>query len=128
MKKFTALKLLFLILGSGLALLFGSILLDQIPLSTARPPQGLQTIEQFKIWKQGKIMGQGTYQHSGVTYTVMLAPAGRYLASGPSAYLFDEQGRFVDWTSDMGDIYTRKNRYDLTSGRVKNITHEKPQP
>lgn len=25
------------------------------------------------------------------------------LSSGPSAYVFDETGRLVDWTSDMGD-------------------------
>ena len=56
----------------------------------------------------------------------MLAPAGRYLASGPSAYLFDEKGKFVDWTADMGDYYTVTKRFDLTSGNVKNITHEKP--
>ena len=67
-------------------------------------------------------MGKGTYKSAGVTYTVMLAPAGRYLASGPSAYLFDERSRFVDWTADMGDFYTVKNRFDLASGHVQNIT------
>ena len=71
-------------------------------------------------------MGKGTFESSGVTYTVMLAPAGRYLASGPSAYLFDDKGQFVDWTADMGDFHTIKNHFDLTSGHVKNIKHEKP--
>ena len=71
-------------------------------------------------------MGKGTFESSGVTYTVMLGPAGRYVASGPSAYLFNEQGQFVDWTADMGDFYTVKNRFDLTSGHVKNIKREKP--
>jgi hypothetical protein len=71
-------------------------------------------------------MGQGTFERAGVTYTVMLAPAGRFAASGPSAYLFDEHERFVDWTADMGDFYTVKNNFDLTSGHVKNIKHEKP--
>ena len=71
-------------------------------------------------------MGKGTFESAGVAYTVMLAPAGRYLASGPSAYLFDEHEQFVDWTADMGDFYTVKNNFDLTSGHVKNIKHEKP--
>ena len=71
-------------------------------------------------------MGRGTFESAGVTYTVMLAPAGRYLASGPSAYLFDGTGQFVDWTADMGDFYTVKNGFDLTSGHVKNVTREKP--
>ena len=70
-------------------------------------------------------MGEGLFESAGVTYTVMLAPAGRYLASGPSAYLFDELGQFADWTADMGDFYTAKNHFDLTSGHVKNIKLEK---
>jgi hypothetical protein len=91
--------------------------------SSAKGPQDHQG---FRAWKRGSIMRSGAFEGSGVTYTVMLAPAGRYLASGPSAYLFDEQGQFVDWTADMGDFYTVKNRFDLTSGHVKNIRREKP--
>lgn len=63
------------------------------------------------------------YENSGKTYTVMLAPAGRYMASGPSAYLFDDKGQFVDWTADMGDHYTVKNHFNLTGG-VMNFTRE----
>ncbi|HUF61198.1 MAG TPA: hypothetical protein VMN36_03915 [Verrucomicrobiales bacterium] len=108
-------------------LLFGGfLLLDQIPMAAARPPKDLKTIEDFQTWKRGSIIGSGTFESSGVAYTVMLAPAGRYMASGPSAYLFDEHGQFVDWSADMGDFYTVKNRFDLTSGHVKNIRHEKP--
>lgn len=113
-------------LGIVLALLVGAVFLDRIPLSAARPPQGLRTIEEFKVWKQGQIEGQGTFENAGVTYTVLLAPAGRYLASGPSAYLFDEHGQFVDWTADMGDLFTAKNRFDLTSGHVKDIARAGP--
>ena len=116
--------------GMGLLALIGllllSVLVDRIPLSAARPPKDLKTLEEFRTWKQGNIKGNGTFENSGVTYTVMLAPAGRYLASGPSAYLFNEKGQFVDWTADMGDFYTVKNRFDLTSGNVKNIEREKP--
>jgi hypothetical protein len=113
------------IIAAPILLLGGCLLLDQIPMSAARPPADLKTIEDFRTWKHGAIMGSGTFEDSGVIYTVMLAPAGRYLASGPSAYLFDEQGQFVDWTADMGDFYTVKNRFDLTSGHVKNINREK---
>lgn len=104
-----------------IALIGGSLLLDQIPMSKARPPKDLRTIRDFEAWKQGEIIGEGTFTSAGKTYTVMLAPAGRYLASGPSAYLFDEQGEFIDWTYDMGDFYTAENGFDLTSGRVKTL-------
>jgi hypothetical protein len=116
-----------IIIAAPILLLGGCLLLDQIPMSAARPPQRVKTIEDFLAWKAGAIMGKGTFESEGVTYTVMLAPAGRYLASGPSAYLFDERGQFVDWTADMGDFYTVKNRFDLTSGNVKNLQREKPQ-
>jgi hypothetical protein len=115
-----------IIIAIPVFLLGGCLLVDEIPRSTARPPKSLKTIEDFQVWKAGKIMGEGTFQSSGVTYTVMLGPAGRYLASGPSAYLFDEKGRFVDWTADMGDFYTVRNGFDLTSGNVKDITRKKP--
>ena len=114
------------IVAIPICLLGGCILLDQIPLSAARPPKDLKTIEDFRSWKGGAIMGKGIFESSSVTYTVMLAPAGRYLPSGPSAYLFDDKGQFVDWTADMGDYYTVKNHFDLTSGHVKNIEREKP--
>jgi hypothetical protein len=80
----------------------------------------------MRAWKGPAIKGTGTYEGAGVTYTVVLAPAGRHLASGPSAYLFDPEGRFVDWTSDMGDFPTVRLGFDLTSGRVKNIQRQKP--
>jgi len=37
-------------------------------------------------------------------YYQITGPAGRYVASGPSAYTFDAQGRFIGWSSDMGDF------------------------
>ena len=43
-----------------------------------------------------------------------LSPAGRFGASGPSAYLFNGKGDFVDWTADMGDFYTVHSNFNLT--------------
>ena len=113
------------IIAGPMLLLGGCLLIEQIPMAMARPPADLETIGDFRTWKGGKIMGQATFESAGETYTVMLGPAGRFLASGPSAYLFDARGRFVDWTADMGDFYTVKKRFDLTSGHVKNINRER---
>jgi hypothetical protein len=115
------LRRIFVLIALPILLIGGSILLDQIPMSAARPPKDLRTIEDFEAWKQGEILGEGTYASGGESYTVLLAPAGRFLASGPSAYLFDERGEFTDWTADMGDFRTVQNGFDLTSGHVKNI-------
>jgi hypothetical protein len=115
-----------LILVILVGLLVAAALVDGIPESAVRPPENLKTIEEFRVWKQGFIKGEGTYQNSGVTYKVLLGPRGRYLASGPSAYVFDEQGQFVDWTSDMGDFDTVKHHFDLRSGHVVHVRHNKP--
>lgn len=107
-------------------LLASCLLMDQIPMSAARPPSHVQTMDDFIAWKGSGIKGHGLYRHSNMTYTVMLAPAGRFIASGPSAYLFDEHGRFVDWTADMGDFRTVRKRLDLSGGRVQDIKRERP--
>jgi hypothetical protein len=114
------------ILGVLLVLFGGCISADLIVLSRARPPGDLKTIQDFQIWKGDALLGERTYENSGTNYTVMLAPAGRTFASGPSAYLFSQDGDFVDWTSDMGDFKTRKYGFDLTGGRVKRVQQEKP--
>jgi hypothetical protein len=126
MKTSTVIKRGLFGVGMTLVVLLGATLLDRIPMSAARPPESLRTIADFHVWKQGQIQGRGTFQSSGATYTVMLAPAGRYLPSGPSAYLFDAQGTFVDWTADMGDFYTVTNGFNLTGGNVKNIARDEP--
>ena len=104
----------------------GCIAYDGFAMSRARPPASVQTMDDFLAWKQGAVTGRGTFETGGVTYTVMLGRPARSLASGPSAYLFDTNSQFVDWTADMGDFYTVKHRFDLTSGHVKNIKRGEP--
>jgi len=115
-------------LAATAGLLVGCLSLDLIPMSAAKPPPKLKTLQDFRAWKRGSVMGMRTFTNSGKAYTVMLAPAGRFLASGPSAYLFDKDGRFIDWTADMGDLPTVYNRWDLTSGHVKGIGDETNHP
>ena len=85
----------------------------------------VKTIEDFLEWKRGDILGEATFQHGGTTYTVLLTPAARTMASGSAAYLFDEQGRFVDWTADNGDLSTVRYGFNVANGRIKNIKLEK---
>jgi hypothetical protein len=115
-----------IILFVPIALIGGCVAFDAVLISRAKPPESVRTLEDFLVWKSGSVRGKGTFESGGVIYTVMLGQPARSLASGPSAYLFDTNGLFVDWTADMGDFYTVKNRYDLTSGHVKNIEREKP--
>ena len=129
MKKLSHFKRNLLWAGGSLAgsilLLIGAVFVDTIPAGAAIPPDDIRTLEDFQKWKGNEILGKGTYEQAGVIYSVILAPAGRSLASGPSAYLFDEKGRFVDWTGDMGDLSTVKHRFRLMDGQVRNIKLER---
>jgi hypothetical protein len=115
-----------IILSVPIALLASCVALDAFSSSRARPPKSVQTMDDFLAWKKGEVRGRGEFTTNGVTYVVMLGRPARSLASGPAAYLFDTNGQFVDWTADMGDFYTVENHFDLTSGHVKNITHDEP--
>jgi hypothetical protein len=112
------------ILGFPLLLLGACISAEVVALKSARPPTTVKTIQDFRAWKGKSIMGEREYRNSGTNYTVMLAPAGRLGASGPSAYLFDRNGEFIDWTADMGDFETKKYKFDLSGGRVKRAKGE----
>ena len=84
------------------------------------------TIAEFRAWKKEGISGEGIYEAGGERYTVIMGESSAFLASGPAAYVFDAGGTFVDWTRDMGDVYTEKNGFDLTSGNVKLQNTKKP--
>lgn len=109
-------------------LLVGFIFVDHLPSlwKDISPPADLATIDDFREWKANGIRAEGTYENGGETYTVFLGESGAFLASGPAAYVFDSGGSFVDWTRDMGDVYTEKHGFDLTSGNVKLRKKNKP--
>ena len=104
----------------GFFLVFGLLALDYLPRlwNKVTPPADLQTIDEFRNWLDKENGREGIYQDSDKFYTVLIGEPGAFLASGPSAYVFDSTGRFVDWTPDMGDIYTAERSFNLTSGNV----------
>ena len=109
-------------------LLFGFVFVDLLPSlwNDISPPADVTTIDEFREWKADGIRAEGTYENGGMTYTVVLGESGAFLASGPAAYVFDPDGTFVDWTRDMGDVYTEKHGFNLTSGNVKLSKTNKP--
>ena len=112
------------ILGFPVLLLGACISAELVAFKSARPPTTVKTIKDFRAWKGKSIMREREYRNSGTNYTVILGPAGRVGASGPSAYLFDHNGEFIDWTRDMGDFGTKKYHFDLSGGRVKQAKGE----
>lgn len=109
---------LFVIAFVGAGLFFASLWLDTIYMRKATPPASMKTLADFQAWKGKELISTGTYtdKETGQVFKVMLAPAGRFMASGPSVYLFDRNDRFFDWMPDSGDLHTEKNGYDLSGG------------
>lgn len=100
-----AIKLVCIAVGVPLLLLIGCIAVDQIPRSRAKPPQSVTDIPSCLVWLQ-KPMGAYRITDGQTVYYQVTGPAGRYLASGPSAYTFDSHGKFIGWTADVGDFPT----------------------
>lgn len=70
----------------------------------ARPPANVVDLQSFFAWKPDPRWAWRITVSNEVYYQ-LCGPAGRWLASGPSAYAFDSKGRFIGWTSDNGDFY-----------------------
>jgi hypothetical protein len=98
-----AFKILAWVLGVPLLLLIGCFTVDQISMAQARPPKSVTDVSSCLAWLK-KPMGSYRVNVSNTVYYQITGPAGRCVASGPSAYTFDAQGRFIGWTADMGDF------------------------
>src|SRR5690606_405312 len=59
--------------------------------------------EDFVDW-QKDIRRCHEVQVRGVTYFHVIGPHARHLASGGALYVFDVNGNFVGWSSDVGDV------------------------
>jgi len=63
----------------------------------------------------------------GGDFWVAFAPmdSGLALPSGPAAYVFDDQGRLVDWSADTGDDSRFTNNWPskaMTPGSIEDLT------
>jgi len=100
-----AIKIACIVVGVPLLLVGGTTAVDRIPYSRAKPPQSVTDVQTCLAWLKRP---KGAYKITDgeVVYYRVTGPAGRFLASGPSAYTFDSHGRFVGWTADIGDFPT----------------------
>jgi hypothetical protein len=74
------------------------------------PPQGIKNISDLLEWT-GRPWWVTRYSSPKVTYyeVGLKVPTGTLmmtLASGPPSYTVDENGQFIGWSPDSGDIHT----------------------
>lgn len=82
-------------------------------------PQGITTAADF-FKRFGEPKSVYTLMHDGKDYYEfrgLLSPPKLLgaMPSGPPAYVFDEQGRFVTWCSDTGDNNVYRQQWPLNS-------------
>jgi len=66
------------------------------------PPWSVRTLDDFRKWRPQFDQALKLEARSATYYLVFGEPA-RVLASGKSAYLFDERGTLLGWVRDIGD-------------------------
>jgi hypothetical protein len=98
-------KVICLAVGVPVLLLIGCIAADQIPHSRATPPKSVTDVSSCLAWLR-KPMGAYKITDGDLVYYRVTGPAGRFVASGPSAYTFDSHGKYIGWTADMDDFPT----------------------
>jgi hypothetical protein len=66
------------------------------------PPWSVQTLDDFRKWRP-QFDQALKLEARGATYYLVFGERARVLASGKSAYLFDERGTLLGWVRDIGD-------------------------
>ena len=82
-----------------------------------RPPASVVDLESFVAWRP-RTEYVLTKQTDKRTYYYCFGGFGRCFASGPACYAFDDELRFVGWSSDVGD-YQGTLPADVYRGELK---------
>lgn len=114
------LVLVFLLVG----LSAGYIALCMHEISKTVPPVDLENIVQFRSKVDDGTMTYWDFERDGKTYIEARTTLPDWtLPSGSVCYVFDDQGKFVDWISDNGESSAWNNKWGQT-GRRKSKSHD----
>ena len=76
-------------------------------------PRGIETLRDYAAWRSAsKVFA--VEQKDGRAYAIAYGPiaiGAIFLGSGPAVYVFDDQGRFVEWSPDSGDDSTFQSKW-----------------
>ena len=85
-------------------LMSGGFATEYISHRRVNPTGRVSNLDEYLAWRPSA----GRFAQvdvNGKSHTIAYGPMSSWLllSSGPSAYVFDETGRLVDWSSDIGD-------------------------
>ena len=75
---------------------------DRALARSIQPPFSVETLADFRNWRPQYDQAL-KLEARGATYYLVFGERARMLASGKSAYLFDERGTLLGWVRDIGD-------------------------
>src|SRR5438093_1112284 len=90
----------------------GCIVTEYVSHQRVVPPDHVKSLAAFLEWRPS-INEFTVVNVNGSEHVIAYGPWSGILLlpSGPSAYVFDRSGKFVDWSSDIGDDSVFDNRW-----------------
>lgn len=106
MRRFRGIILLAVLVG-------GCLTTEYASRRRVRPTGRAGTLREYLAWRPTAGRFAAVTVGGGEEHVIAYGPASSWLlmSSGPSAYVFDEKGRLVDWSYDIGDDPTFDGRW-----------------
>ena len=111
MKRFRSLLVVLL----ALAALIG---IETVAHRRVDPSGRASTLGEYLVWRPRE-QRFARIESDGRSHIIAYGPVSSWLllSSGPSAYVFDEAGRLVDWSADIGDDPHFDTRWNAQGAR-----------
>jgi hypothetical protein len=104
-------------------LVVGYLALEVVLGMRVRPPQRVMDFESFLEWRPSTDRFAVVDDREGEDHLITYGAGGGVLPSGPSAYVFGRSGGLEDWSRDIGDDSTFRQRWPQLP-RVHDLTVE----
>lgn len=103
----------------GFFLLLGYALHSELAYARLKDPTGIKQLADF-YERFGRSFGAVATNVDGIEYIELTGPLppiwSLALPSGPPVYVFDKQGKFVDWCSDLGERPNWNQQWRVSNG------------
>ena len=93
-------------------LIGGCFTIETVSRGRVNPSGRASTLSEYLTWRSAASQF-AAIEINGKEHVIAYGPWSSWLllSSGPSAYVFDETGRLVDWSADIGDVSRFDDRW-----------------
>jgi hypothetical protein len=121
MKRFRGLVILAVLIG-------GYFTTEYVSHGRVNPTGRISTLDEYLAWRPSA-QQFAKVDLNGRQHMIAYGPMSSWLllSSGPSAYVFDDKGRLVDWSSDIGDDPQFDEQWNAQQSRGMASTHSRKE-